>query len=333
MKRNNDYTEEDLFSFNKININKIIIIVILFLLTINNLNIKKCIKKVEYLEHSINKYVKTIKNTKSNLMNNDIILNQQIEAILSYLLNYKKNSSIYQLLEPKAILGKKKVRIGSKKDGGYILLNDFENIKIAYSFGINNEVSFDKDLADKNIDIFMYDHTIEKLPFENKRFHWKKIGLTEKMGKGNNMKTLYELIQENGHSNEKNMILKIDIEGQEWNVFNKISEDILTQFKYILVEFHFNNKFASHYLQVFKKINRSHQIFHLHCNNYGSIIYFDGNIICSALEISFLIKKNNKFMKYNDFFPIRNIDYKNNKNKIDMNLFLNIYQIDKLLKK
>lgn len=50
---------------------------------------------------------------------------------------------------------KKKVRIGSKTDGGYILLNDFENIKIAYSFGISNEISFDKELADKNIDVFM----------------------------------------------------------------------------------------------------------------------------------------------------------------------------------
>ena len=45
--------------------------------------------------------------------------------------------------------------MGSKKDGGYILLNDFENVKIAYSFGLANEISFDKDLADRNIDVFM----------------------------------------------------------------------------------------------------------------------------------------------------------------------------------
>ena len=34
------------------------------------------------------------------------------------------------------VLGYNKIRIGSKADGGYILLNDFNNIKIAYSFGI-----------------------------------------------------------------------------------------------------------------------------------------------------------------------------------------------------
>ena len=33
------------------------------------------------------------------------------------------------------------------------------------------------------------------------------------------MKTLYEFIKENGHSKEVNMILKIDIESYEWEVF------------------------------------------------------------------------------------------------------------------
>ena len=38
---------------------------------------------------------------------------------------------------------------------------------------------------------------------------------------------------------KKNMILKIDIEGSEWNSVNDISEDVLKQFKYILIEYHF----------------------------------------------------------------------------------------------
>ena len=144
------------------------------------------------------------------------------------------------------------------------------------------------------------------------------------------MKTLSELIKENRHIDEKNMILKIDIEGGEWNIFNNISTDILTQFKYILVEFHFNYNIAKNYLKVLSKLNISHQIFHLHCNNGGSLIYFDGNIICSAFEISYIIKDNNTFINNRDFFPIKNIDYKNGENRPDFNLFLNMYQIDNL---
>lgn len=151
------------------------------------------------------------------------------QEALSKINNYN-NFNIYYLLSIKEVKGYKKIRIGDKRDGGYILLNDFKNIKIGYSFGISREISFDKGLADKNIDVFMYDHTIDKLPFENPKFHWKKIGLTGRNMNKNNMKTLPELIKDNGHSNEKNMILKMDIESYEWEVFQYLPINNMRQF-------------------------------------------------------------------------------------------------------
>ena len=50
------------------------------------------------------------------------------------------------------------------------------------------------------------------------------------------MKTLDELIKENSHENEKNMILKYDIEGSEWNILYKLKNETLKQFKYIVIE-------------------------------------------------------------------------------------------------
>ena len=38
----------------------------------------------------------------------------------------------------------------------------------------------------------------------------------------NNMSTLPELIKENGHSKEENMILKMDIESYEWEVLQDL---------------------------------------------------------------------------------------------------------------
>ena len=132
--------------------NYIILILLLILLTIFVFYQKSKIKNLEKLI-----------NTKiENLEHSNLILNQQLETIFYYLHNINNKSSIYQLLRPKDVYGKKKVRIGKEGDGGYVLLNDFENISIAYSFGICNDVSFDLELAEKNIDIFMYDHTIQK---------------------------------------------------------------------------------------------------------------------------------------------------------------------------
>ena len=89
------------------------------------------------------------------------------------------------------------------------MLDDFENIKIAYSIGIKDIIQFDKALADKGIDVYIYDHTINKLPYSSEKFHWKKIGIGG-IQKGHIISKL--MMKENGHLNEKNMIFKMDVE-------------------------------------------------------------------------------------------------------------------------
>ena len=65
----------------------------------------------------------------------------------------------------------------------------------------------------------MYDHTIEKLPFQHKKFHYFKIGLSRYSNSSQNLKSLEEILVQNGHLKKKNMILKIDIEYNEWESF------------------------------------------------------------------------------------------------------------------
>lgn len=56
------------------------------------------------------------------------------------------------------------VRIGRKNDGGYVMFDDFESRKYAYSIGIADDVSWDRDIASRGLDVYMYDHTIQGLP-------------------------------------------------------------------------------------------------------------------------------------------------------------------------
>ena len=133
-----------------------------------------------------------------------------------------KYSCIYNYLYPRKILGKKRKLYGTNNDGGYVLLEDLNDIKIAYSFGIGPSVDFDNELANNNIDVYMYDHTITKLPFQNQKFHYFHTGLSRKTNIEKNLKSLEQLIEDNGHLNEKNMILKIDIEYNEWESLNGV---------------------------------------------------------------------------------------------------------------
>ena len=112
------------------------------------------------------------------ISNNNIFKYKGIENCL--LNDPDSQFCIYHLISPKNVFGKKRILIGEKRDGCYVLLDDFKDIKIAYSFGISRMIQFDKNLADRGIDVYMYDHTINSLPYNNSKFHWKKIGISGK---------------------------------------------------------------------------------------------------------------------------------------------------------
>ena len=165
----------------------------------------------------LKKYIKKEYENKLTLLklitNNNIL---QYKGFEKCLLNDPETLlCFYPFIAPKKVKGKKRILFGTKRDGSYVLLDDFKDIKIAYSFGIANNTQFDKCLADKGIDVYMYDHTISGLPYQNPKFHWTKVGLAGKGKSTHKLKTLEELIIINNHSLENNMILKIDIEHSE----------------------------------------------------------------------------------------------------------------------
>jgi hypothetical protein len=218
---------------------------------------------------------------------------------------------IYHLLSPKKVDGKKRILLGEKGDGSYVILDDFDKIKIAYSFGIFNKVQFDEELANRGIDVYMYDHTINSLPYTNSHFHWKKIGVRGKNTKDNNLKTLEELIIENNHIKENNMILKMDVEGAEWESLKDLPGKFLNKFKYILIEYHFLNPEAEGqlYYNVLKKIHKYHQPFYFRCHMRNLIVNFGNNRICQYLEVSYVTRKNNKFLKDDSIYPLFEFDF------------------------
>jgi len=236
-----------------------------------------------------------------------------------------RQQCIYHLIAPKKVIGRERILIGSKRDGCYVILNDLANIKVAYSFGISDKIQFDRYLADKGIDVYMYDHTINSLPYNHSKFHWKKIGICGKKKRNNLLKSLDELIKENGHSSQENMILKIDVEHAEWESLIDINNKILSQFKYILLELHFYDEKESNetllYYKAIKNLFKTHQCFYLRCANRYLISKFGNNRICKYLEISYIIKKDYIFSKDPTIYPIKEFDFaKNIPNMEEMNL-------------
>ena len=82
----------------------------------------------------------------------------------------------------------KKIRIGNKNDGGYVIPN-LEYTKL-FSFGVANDTSFDEQFAEQfNVECHLYDPTINDIPKHHKSLFFQKIGLSssETTKKINNM--------------------------------------------------------------------------------------------------------------------------------------------------
>ena len=198
------------------------------------------------------------------------------------------------LLSPMDVAGAKYVRVGKDYDGGYIMLDYFHETKVeaAYSFGINDDISWDEAMANRGIEVFMYDHTIERLPKNHPKFHYFKEGVTG-YNKGPCLKTLGELIQRNGHSSSNSLIMKMDTEGCEWDIFSEAGSSVINQFSQIAMEFHglssaiYDTKYPL-VAAVLKRINETHQCVHVHANSTSIPLWIGELVLPSELEVTYV---------------------------------------------
>ncbi len=164
-------------------------------------------------------------------------------------------------------------RIGSKRDGGYVMVCPMSTNKIAYSIGIFDNVDWDNEMVNNGYDVFMYDHTIECLPFSKEGFHWFKQGICGGELRVD-LRPITRMLLDNGHTSETGMVLKMDVEGYEWEVLDDISVKTLIQFDQIIMEMHglVTGSNREQMVRCLKKLSSTHDLVHIHANNTGKII-------------------------------------------------------------
>lgn len=177
--------------------------------------------------------------------------------------------TLLKLLAPVAI-GQPLVRIGGKDDGGYLLPDDFANMKAAISPGISTEISFDIAMADRGIDVFMADASVKGPPVENPHFHFlpKFLDVFED---DTNVR-LDTLCGSEAVDKDGDRILQMDIEGAEYRVLLDLSDEALKSFRIMAIEFHhLDRMFGNFPLRIiqatFLKLLRYHHVVHIHPNN------------------------------------------------------------------
>ena len=194
-------------------------------------------------------------------------------------------------LTPQGIQSWRKCRVGRRGDGGYIMIDDLYDIDVCVSLGIGSDVSWDYDMAERGARILQYDHTVDAPPVPHANFAFSKIEIGEAEASDGTATTLAAIMRKHIGAGD-NVVLKIDIEGFEWNVFDGISIHELSRFRQIVVEFHAltlleDQSFRARAQRVFGKLNSAFFCCHVHGNNFGPVATVHGISFPDVLEVTF----------------------------------------------
>lgn len=241
---------------------------------------------------------------------------------------YDKEKAAYllSLLRPMGVINHQLTRIGQNGDGGYLMINEGLDNNIVYNFGIADEVSWDLALAERGCLIWQYDHTIITTTDTHANFKLHPLGLAAMAGE-DMRKTIREALDSNEHSKQRDMLLNIDVEGHEWKVFNNISSCCFENFLQIVVELHLdisyfsNHEMMDYAIAALENVNKTHQVVHVHGNNNGHSYVLNGFLLPSAIEVTFLNRKEHSFEGSHDYYP-RIDDFPCNENKSELILGL-----------
>jgi len=162
------------------------------------------------------------------------------------------------------------IRIGPDGNGGYVVPNNLDGIQASYSPGVSTECRFDKACADMGMAVFMADQSVHGPPEEHANFHFTKkfIGALTNQ----EFMTLDTWVESTGRQLTGDLMLQIDIEGAEYEVFIGASDRLMNRFKIIIAEFHrLDQLFSKPYFglasKAFEKLLQTHTCVHIHPNN------------------------------------------------------------------
>ena len=209
------------------------------------------------------------------------------------------------------------VRVGSRHDGGYVILDSFSEVGVCISLGIGANMDFESELLSRNIPILAVDGTIQKLPCTpRKSIRWldKNVG-----GKDSGSQISLNSVFEQSFKYfgwDGDCILKIDIEGSEYEVLKTFDAGHQIRASQIVLELH-NLIFKLYHsptevLELMDQLLKTHDLVHIHGNNYEYSITIQGLTLPNVLELTFVRKEFSKSLEKEIILP-NPLDAPNNK--------------------
>jgi hypothetical protein len=183
------------------------------------------------------------------------------------------------------------VRMGPAGDGGYLVPDDMEGLAACLSPGVDREAGFELDCAQRGMRVFLADASVDGPPARSTAFHFDKlfVGATT----GGDTVRVDDWVATMDLPPEADLLLQMDIEGQEYEVLLSVSDALLRRLRIVVVEFHhlnqlWNAAFFPFAAAVFKRLLSTHTCVHIHPNNVADPVTREGVSIPPLMEFTFL---------------------------------------------
>jgi hypothetical protein len=196
------------------------------------------------------------------------------------------------LLSPFGVSNCRKVRIGAPNDGGYVMIDRFRPDQVVFSYGLSWNIAFEYELAERGHQVFMFDHTIDALSVQHPNFYWHKEGIAGTTSPDGTLFSLENHVDRLAPG-KTDMILKIDVEGAEWEVLANVPDDVLCRFEQIVLELHDLHRLGDETWRErtttgLAKLARHFTLFNAHANNHAPLVVIDNtHPVPDVIEVSY----------------------------------------------
>ena len=183
----------------------------------------------------------------------------------------KLREAILAELQPVALSNCTFRRFGSANDGGYVMCENLIGpIDAAYSYGVGPNADWDCDVSKQyRVRVHQYDCFDPARPTCDSGtfvFHDECIGNQTATRERRTFDTLENQIRKNGDTG-RHFVIKIDIEGAEWDALLATPDELLTAAPQMAMEMHGYND--PKILDVLRKLKQNFYVVNLHFNNWS----------------------------------------------------------------
>lgn len=178
---------------------------------------------------------------------------------------------LFAEIQPVRVTNCELKRFGEPHDGGYPLcVNLLGAVKAGYSYGISGYDGWGCDVSRQlHVPVHQYDCfdlRAPSCPGGSTVFHGECVGTTRSTEDGRPFDTLSDQFAHNGHDATP-LVMKIDVEGAEWDSFLLAPDSVFTHIDQLDVEFHHVDD--PKYVATMRRLKQFFYIAHVHYNNFS----------------------------------------------------------------